>query len=96
MHKMNDIEWFWRASFVPRINQYPIKRVPKIAFMFLTKGPIDTSLGEVFQGTRRPLFDLCSFIAILCCGFDTIFSVLQETNPKSGIRNLLFFMYVYT
>lgn len=40
MHKMNDSELFWRASFVPAIKQYPFKRTPKIAFMFLTRGPL--------------------------------------------------------
>ncbi|KAE8684296.1 40S ribosomal protein S30-like [Hibiscus syriacus] len=40
MHDMNDTELLWRASFVPRIKEYPFKRVPKIAFMFLTKGPL--------------------------------------------------------
>lgn len=39
-HFMNDNELHWRASFVPRIKSYPFKRVPKIAFMFLTKGPL--------------------------------------------------------
>lgn len=40
MHNMNDTELLWRASFVPQIKDYPFKRVPKIAFMFLTKGPL--------------------------------------------------------
>ncbi|KAK8524861.1 hypothetical protein V6N13_015859 [Hibiscus sabdariffa] len=40
MHNMNDTELLWRASFVPQIKEYPFKRVPKIAFMFLTKGPL--------------------------------------------------------
>lgn len=40
LHTMNDTELFWRASFVPKIKEYPFKRVPKIAFMFLTKGPL--------------------------------------------------------
>ncbi|OIV89984.1 hypothetical protein TanjilG_00362 [Lupinus angustifolius] len=40
IHNMSDKELLWRASFVPRINKYPFKRVPKIAFMFLTKGPL--------------------------------------------------------
>ncbi|OMO70901.1 Glycosyl transferase, family 14 [Corchorus capsularis] len=40
LHTMNDTELFWRASFVPQIREYPFKRVPKIAFMFLTKGPL--------------------------------------------------------
>ncbi|KAK4755921.1 hypothetical protein SAY87_009678 [Trapa incisa] len=40
IHTMTDQELFWRASMVPRIKKYPFKRVPKIAFMFLTKGPL--------------------------------------------------------
>ncbi|KAK8608390.1 hypothetical protein V6N13_023814 [Hibiscus sabdariffa] len=40
MHNMNDSELLWRASFAPQIKEYPFKRVPKIAFMFLTKGPL--------------------------------------------------------
>ncbi|GAV80277.1 Branch domain-containing protein [Cephalotus follicularis] len=39
-HAMNDTELFWRASFYPRIKEYPFKRVPKIAFMFLAAGPL--------------------------------------------------------
>ncbi|XP_047321413.1 glycosyltransferase BC10-like [Impatiens glandulifera] len=40
LHTMTDKELFWRATFVPRIKKYPFKRTPKIAFMFLTKGPL--------------------------------------------------------
>lgn len=40
MHTMSDEELLWRASFVPRVKKYPFKRKPKIAFMFLTKGPL--------------------------------------------------------
>ncbi|KAG8375642.1 hypothetical protein BUALT_Bualt10G0121500 [Buddleja alternifolia] len=40
MHEMSDEELLWRASFVPRVRKYPFNRVPKIAFMFLTKGPL--------------------------------------------------------
>ncbi|XP_019092125.1 PREDICTED: uncharacterized protein LOC104746558 [Camelina sativa] len=39
-HFMNDSELLWRASMQPGIYRYPFKRVPKIAFMFLTKGPL--------------------------------------------------------
>ncbi|WOG89351.1 hypothetical protein DCAR_0208589 [Daucus carota subsp. sativus] len=39
-HTMNDSQLFWRASFDPQITSYPFKRVPKIAFMFLTRGPL--------------------------------------------------------
>ncbi|MBA0594195.1 hypothetical protein Gorai_011110, partial [Gossypium raimondii] len=40
LHSMSDKELLWRASFVPRIKKYPFNRLPKIAFMFLTKGPL--------------------------------------------------------
>lgn len=40
MHNMTDTELLWRASLVPRIKKYPFQRVRKIAFMFLTKGPL--------------------------------------------------------
>lgn len=40
MHNMSDEELFWHASFVPEIKQCPYKRVPKVAFMFLTRGPL--------------------------------------------------------
>ncbi|KAG6655782.1 glycosyltransferase BC10-like [Carya illinoinensis] len=40
MHDMDDEELLWRASMVPRIREYPFDRVPKVAFMFLTRGPV--------------------------------------------------------
>ncbi|XP_052200645.1 glycosyltransferase BC10 [Diospyros lotus] len=39
-HDMNDEELLWRASMTPRIREPPFKRVPKVAFMFLTRGPV--------------------------------------------------------
>ncbi|CAM8973017.1 unnamed protein product [Rhodiola kirilowii] len=39
-HEMSDEELFWRATLVPLIKSYPFPRVPKIAFMFLTKGTL--------------------------------------------------------
>lgn len=39
-HKMTDEELIWRASMVPRQETYPYKRVRKVAFMFLTRGPL--------------------------------------------------------
>ncbi|KAL0341941.1 UNVERIFIED_CONTAM: hypothetical protein Scaly_1856700 [Sesamum calycinum] len=48
LHHMSDDELFWRASFVPQIQQYPFKRSPKIAFMFLTRGPLPMApCGEI-------------------------------------------------
>lgn len=39
-HAMTDEELLWRASFAPRVRPYPFPRVPKVAFMFLTRGPL--------------------------------------------------------
>ncbi|KAL6637781.1 hypothetical protein ACP70R_025353 [Stipagrostis hirtigluma subsp. patula] len=39
-HAMTDEELLWRASFAPRARGYPFPRVPKLAFMFLTRGPL--------------------------------------------------------
>lgn len=39
-HDMTDEELLWRASMVPKTCSFPYKRVPKLAFMFLTRGPL--------------------------------------------------------
>ena len=39
-HDMNDEELLWRASMAPMISEYPFERVPKVAFMFLVRGPV--------------------------------------------------------
>lgn len=39
-HSMSDEELFWRASLVPKQDEYPFDRVPKVAFLFLTRGPL--------------------------------------------------------
>ncbi|XP_051145733.1 glycosyltransferase BC10 [Andrographis paniculata] len=46
-HGMTDEELTWRASMAPKIREYPFKRIPKVAFMFLTRGPV----------TLAPLWD---------------------------------------
>ncbi|RHN64881.1 putative glycosyl transferase, family 14 [Medicago truncatula] len=40
MHDMNEDELFWRASLEPMIHKTPFKQTPKVAFMFLTIGPV--------------------------------------------------------
>lgn len=40
IHSMSDEELFWRASMVPKMEEYPFERVPKVAFMFMTRGPL--------------------------------------------------------
>ncbi|KAJ4717575.1 Core-2/I-branching beta-1,6-N-acetylglucosaminyltransferase family protein [Melia azedarach] len=39
-HRMSDEQLFWRASMVPSKEEYPVVRTPKLAFMFLTRGPL--------------------------------------------------------
>ncbi|XP_076889942.1 glycosyltransferase BC10-like [Bidens hawaiensis] len=39
-HNMTDDELLWRASLVPENAHYPFDRMPKVAFMFLTRGPL--------------------------------------------------------
>ncbi|XP_023000364.1 uncharacterized protein LOC111494618 isoform X2 [Cucurbita maxima] len=59
LHTMNDAELLWRASFVPRVKKYPFKRVRKIAFMFLTKGPLPLSpLWERFFKGHQELYSI--------------------------------------
>ncbi|XP_051136948.1 glycosyltransferase BC10-like [Andrographis paniculata] len=59
MHRMSDQELLWRASLVPRLNEYPFKRVPKIAFMFLTKGPLPLApLWERFFKGHEGLYSI--------------------------------------
>ena len=36
-HNMSDEELFWRASLLSNKRNYPYKRVPKVAFLFLTR-----------------------------------------------------------
>ncbi|KAE8655710.1 receptor-like protein 12-like [Hibiscus syriacus] len=54
-HSISDNELLWRASFVPKIKKYPFLRVPKIAFMFLTKGPLRWAplWDKFFKGNQR-------------------------------------------
>ncbi|XP_059638676.1 glycosyltransferase BC10-like [Cornus florida] len=55
MHDMNDEELLWRASMVPQIRQSPFNRVPKVAFMFLTRGelPMAPLWEKFFKGHER-------------------------------------------
>lgn len=58
-HDMDDEELLWRASMAPRILQYPFKRVPKVAFMFLTRGPIHLApLWEKFFQGHQGLYSI--------------------------------------
>ncbi|KAK6276516.1 hypothetical protein POUND7_006225 [Theobroma cacao] len=59
MHNMSDEELFWRASFVPRVKEFPFENVPKIAFMFLTKGALPLApLWEMFFKGHEGLYNI--------------------------------------
>ncbi|KAG6558084.1 hypothetical protein Mapa_000265 [Marchantia paleacea] len=58
-HEMGDEELLWRASVSPQRAGLPIKRTPKIAFMFLTKGPLPLyKLWEKYFKGHRDLFSI--------------------------------------
>ncbi|CAF2056726.1 hypothetical protein HID58_070485 [Brassica napus] len=58
-HTMNDGELLWRASMEPKRHDYPFKRVPKLAFMFLTKGPLPFApLWEMFFKGHEGLYSI--------------------------------------
>ncbi|KAL6505760.1 hypothetical protein OROHE_023139 [Orobanche hederae] len=59
MHRMDDRELMWRASMSPKIQEFPFKRVPKVAFMFLTRGPVILApLWEKFFKGHRGLYSI--------------------------------------
>lgn len=59
-HGMSDEELLWRASMVPHKDEFPFKRVPKVAFMFLTRGPLPFQplWDRFFHGHSRSLFSI--------------------------------------
>lgn len=58
-HHMSDNELFWRSSMVPKKEGFPYKRVPKVAFMFLTRGPLPLlPLWERFFQGHEKLFSI--------------------------------------
>ncbi|XP_028792948.1 glycosyltransferase BC10-like [Neltuma alba] len=59
MHSMDDEELFWRALMVPRRKKFQGEHAPKIAFMFLTKGPLHLSpLWETFFQGHQGLYTI--------------------------------------
>lgn len=58
-HSMTDEELFWRASLVPHMEEYPFNRVPKVAFLFLTRGPLPfVPLWERFFKGHKGLYSI--------------------------------------
>ncbi|KAL7196509.1 hypothetical protein ACSBR1_036506 [Camellia fascicularis] len=58
-HSMTDEELLWRASMVPSIAEFPYKRTPKVAFMFLTRGRLPLApLWEMFFKDHEGFFSI--------------------------------------
>ncbi|MCD7454776.1 hypothetical protein HAX54_026070 [Datura stramonium] len=58
-HDMSDEELLWRGSMVPKVKEFPFKRVPKVAFMFLTRGPVLLApLWELFFKGHEGLYSI--------------------------------------
>jgi len=58
-HTLSDDQLFWRASLMPKKEGYPFRRIPKVAFMFLTRGPLPMlPLWERFFNGHAPLFNI--------------------------------------
>ncbi|KAF7136539.1 hypothetical protein RHSIM_Rhsim08G0131600 [Rhododendron simsii] len=59
VQNMEDAELFWTALLVPRIQECPYECIPKVAFMFLTKGPLPLSpLWEKFFRGHKGLYSI--------------------------------------
>ncbi|KAI3473483.1 hypothetical protein Pfo_031380 [Paulownia fortunei] len=59
MHDMKEEELLWRASMKPKIREYPFKRTPKVAFMFLTKRDLPMApLWELFFRGHEGLYSI--------------------------------------
>lgn len=58
-HNMSDSELLWIASMAPRRRGMPIQRVSKVAFMFLTRGPLPlATLWERFFKGHEGLYSI--------------------------------------
>ncbi|GAU32141.1 hypothetical protein TSUD_218920 [Trifolium subterraneum] len=66
VHDLSDDELLWRASLSPKIDEYPFDRVPKVAFLFLVRGPV----------TLAPLWE--KFFK----GHNGYYSIYVHSNPS--------------
>ncbi|XP_057447833.1 glycosyltransferase BC10-like [Lotus japonicus] len=59
IHDMSDEELLWRASMTPKIHDYPFRRVPKVAFLFLVRSNVPLApLWEVFFRGHEGYFSI--------------------------------------
>ncbi|KAL5748872.1 hypothetical protein ACOSP7_025915 [Xanthoceras sorbifolium] len=59
VHDMEEDELLWRASMVPHVHGFPFKRIPKVAFLFLTRGAVTMApLWEKFFKGHEGLYSI--------------------------------------
>ena len=59
MHNMTDEELFWWASMAPKVRSMLFHRVPKVAFLFLTRGNLPLwPLWEMFFNEHDGLYSI--------------------------------------
>ncbi|KAJ7970356.1 Core-2/I-branching beta-1,6-N-acetylglucosaminyltransferase family protein, partial [Quillaja saponaria] len=66
MHNMKEEELLWKASMVHKIEEFPFNFTPKVAFLFLTKGPVKLA----------PLWEKFFY------GNDGLYSIYVHPNPS--------------
>lgn len=95
MHDMNDQELIWRASMVPKVQNHPYNRVPKVAFMFLTRGPVLLSpLWEMFFKGYDGLFTIYVHCSDLSYNLtESEHSVFHGRRIPSKVRKWLLYGY---
>ncbi|KAM7487658.1 hypothetical protein LguiB_025142 [Lonicera macranthoides] len=67
-HDMREEELLWRASIAPRIEKFPYERVPKVAFLFLT----------------RQIVNLAPLWERFFKGNEGLYSIYVHSNPSSN------------
>lgn len=93
-HDMEDEELLWRASMVPKIKEYPYVRVPKVAFMFLTKGPVLMApLWEKFFKGHQGLYSIYVHSNPSYNGSESESSVFYGRRIPSKVSFISFLLY---
>lgn len=88
MHDMNDEELLWRASMAPKIEEFPFHRVPKVAFMFLIRGPVLLApLWEKFLKGNEGLYSVYVHSSPSYNGSDPENSVFHGRRIPSKVQN---------
>lgn len=98
-HDMKDDELLWRASMITRVEEYPFKRTPKVAFMFLAKGELPLApLWEMFFKGHEGFYSIYVHSQPSYKGRFPEHSVFHGRRIPSKVNSLLaciFFLNIY-